>query len=73
VEQRVDVMDTWLVKLQIYTGSLKTFLKWYMLQYVIKTRKEVTKEWIKIHKEELYGMYASPNVIMVIKSSATRR
>jgi hypothetical protein len=30
-------------------------------------RDEVTWEWRKLHNEELYGMYSSPNIIQVIK------
>ena len=30
-------------------------------------RIEVTGEWRKLHNEELYGLYCSPNTIRVIK------
>jgi len=39
----------------------------------MRTREEVTGEWRKLHYEELYGMYALPNFIRVIKSRITRR
>jgi hypothetical protein len=29
---------------------------------------EVTKEWRRLHKEERYDLYYSPNIIRVIKS-----
>jgi len=31
-------------------------------------RDEVTREWRKLHNEELNGRYSSPNIVRVIKS-----
>ena len=31
-------------------------------------RNEVTREWRKLHNEELYGLYPSPIIVRVIKS-----
>ena len=31
-------------------------------------RDEVTREWRRLHNEELYALYSSPNIMRVIKS-----
>jgi hypothetical protein len=36
-------------------------------------RDEVTREWNKLHKEELHNLYSSPNIIRQIKSRRMRR
>ena len=35
-------------------------------------REEVTREWIKLHNEELNDLYSSPDIIRVIKSRIMR-
>jgi hypothetical protein len=35
-------------------------------------RDEVTGEWRRLHKKELYALYSSPNIIRVIKSRKLR-
>jgi len=35
-------------------------------------RDEVTAEWRKLHTEQLNGLYCSPNIFRVIKSTGVR-
>jgi hypothetical protein len=49
------------------------YLEHRVLRKIFEPKKEeVTGEWIRLHKEQLYDMYSSPNIIRVIKSRRMR-
>jgi hypothetical protein len=37
-----------------------------------RNKGEVTGEWRRLHNEELYGLYCSPNIIRMLKSRKIR-
>jgi hypothetical protein len=39
---------------------------------VVSTSDEVTRNWRKLHNEELHNLYSSPSIIRMIKSRRTR-
>jgi len=41
-------------------------------EYLELKRDEITREWIRLHNEELNDPYSSPNIIRVIKSRRMR-
>ena len=42
------------------------------MMYLIARRDEVTREWRRLHNEELNDLYSSPNIVRVIKSRRMR-
>jgi len=43
-----------------------------LISSCISKRDEVTREWRKLHNEELNDLYCSPNIVRVIKSRRMR-
>jgi hypothetical protein len=51
---------------------LRLFEKRILRRIFGPKRDEVTREWKKLHKEELNDLYSSPNIIRVIESRRMR-
>jgi hypothetical protein len=50
------------------TYRLRVFENRVLKRILGPKRDEVTGEWIKLHNEELRGLYSSPSIITIIKS-----
>jgi hypothetical protein len=51
----------------IYIYTVYIYIYIYIVSKVGPKRDEVTREWRKLHNEELNGLYSSPNNVRVIK------
>jgi hypothetical protein len=52
--------------------SLRVFEKRVLRKIFGPKRDEVTEDWRRLHNEELYALYSSPNTIRVIRSGRMR-
>ena len=42
-----------------------------VLRRILRPRRdEITREWMRLHNEELNDLYCSPNIVRVIKSTS---
>jgi hypothetical protein len=53
-------------------GRLRVFENRLLRRIFGPRRDEVTGQWRKLHNEELYYLYLSPNIFLVIKSRRMR-
>jgi hypothetical protein len=51
---------------------MRVFVNRVLRKMFRSKRDEVTGEWRRLHNEELYGLYCSPDVIRVKKSRRMR-
>jgi hypothetical protein len=63
--------ETWSVTLR-EEHRLRVFENRVLRRIFGPKRDEVTGEWRRLHKKELYALYLSPNIIRVIKSRRMR-
>jgi hypothetical protein len=63
--------ETWFLILR-EEGRLRVFENRVLRRIFWPKRDEVTGEWRRLHNEELYALYSSPNIICVIKSGRLR-
>jgi len=59
--------ETWSLKTLRDERRLRTFENRVLRRIFGPRRDEVTKEWRKLHNEELNDLYCSPNIVRVIK------
>ena len=63
--------ETWSLTLRDET-KLRVFENMVLRRIFGPRRDEVTKEWRRLHNEELNDLYCSPNIVRVIKSRRMR-
>jgi hypothetical protein len=63
--------ETWSLTLRVGC-RLKVFEKRVLRRIFGPKKDEITREWKKLHTEELNDLYSSPNIIRVIQSIRMR-
>jgi hypothetical protein len=51
---------------------LRVFENWVLRRIFGPKRDEVTRDWRKLHNEELLNLYSSPNIFRMLKSRMMR-
>jgi hypothetical protein len=63
--------ETWSLTLR-EERRLRVFENWVLRRVFGPKRDEVTREWRKLHNEELNDLYSLPNIVRVVKSRRMR-
>jgi hypothetical protein len=63
--------ETWSLTLR-EEHRLRVFENRVLRRIFGQKRDEVTREWRKLHKEDLHNLYSSPSIIRIIKSRRMR-
>ena len=58
---------TWSLKMR-EERRVRVFENRVLMRMFRPKREDITGEWRRLHNEELYARYSSPNIIRVIKS-----
>jgi len=63
--------ETWSVTLREEHG-LRVFENRFLREIFGPNREKVKEDWRRLHNDELHNLYASPNIIRMIKSRRMR-
>jgi hypothetical protein len=64
--------QTWSLTLREEHRRLRVFENRVLRRIFGPKKDEVTREWRKLHNEELHDLYSSPSIIRIIKSRQVR-